>query len=456
VQIRTRLTLQFSILVSAIALVSFIIIFYLATDFAKDDFYRRLREKAITSAILLTKVEQVDSALLQVIDRAKRDNFYRETVHIFNSDDKEIYFSGDTVNFPITPEMLDQVRKSGDQQFELKGFRLNGILFKNGKESFVSMVGAIDIHGMRRLSYLKTVMIVAFFVLIAVVSVAGWEYSGRALKPLLRIMSEVESISPQNLDQRLKPGKYQDELGKLILIFNQLLDRISKAFELQKMFVSNVSHELKNPLTNITSQLEVTLLKKRSQEEYQQTIESVLEDIKGLNLLSNSLLELARLTRESSDSFTMTRLRLDEILWEARDFVQGIDHSFRVEMNMRDMPEDDSMLYMMGNQYLLKTAFQNLIENACKFSPDKVAKVSLSSVNGKLIVKVTDHGPGIDKKDLNHVFEPFFRTDATSKVKGYGIGLSLCNRIIAVHKGKIVIDSLPGKGTTVKVELRVS
>jgi signal transduction histidine kinase len=400
-------------------------------------------------------VEQVDSALLQVIDRAKRDNLYRESVRIYDQDDKEIYFSGDTTNFFITPEILKTARQKKEHQFNFKDYKIDAVLFKDRSHDYVVLVGAIDIHGANRLEDLQTLLLVSFLVLTAIVSLSGWIYAGRALKPLKRIMNDVQKISPQSLDQRLKEGQHQDEMGKLIQIFNELLDRIAKAFLLQKMFVSNVSHELKNPLTNITSQLEVTLFKERTNEEYRETIESVLEDIHGLNQLSNSLLELARLTREN-DSFTMTRLRLDEILWETRDFLASIDPTYRIDISIKDMPEDESKLYVEGNPYLLKTAFQNIIENACKFSEDKSSQVNLSIIDEELIVNITDKGPGIEKKDIAHVFEPFFRTDATSKIKGYGIGLSLSQRIISIHKGRIEIESTPGKGTMVRVSLKIA
>jgi signal transduction histidine kinase len=452
VQIRTRLTLQFSILVSSIVLITFLSIYLLTVEFSVRDFNRRLREKAITSAVLLIKVQEIDTLLLQVIDRAKRDNLYRENVRVFNDENKQIYFSGDTTRLDITPEILQTIRNLSEYQFMLRGFRMNGVLFKDEDKDYVVVAGAIDIHGARRIAYLRNLLIASFFILTAIVSIAGWVYSGRALKPLQRIMNEVQSISPKNLDQRLKESNNQDEMGKLILIFNELLDRIAKAFQLQKMFVSNVSHELKNPLTNITSQLEVTLLKDRTKEEYRETIKSVLEDIHSLNQLSNSLLELARLTREE-DSFTMTHVRLDEIIWEARDFVYSIDPAYRIDVTIPNLPEEESQLYVEGNPYLLKTAFQNIIENACKFSPDRRAVVSLSLHNGELIVQVIDNGPGIGKKDLKHVFEPFFRTDATSKIKGYGIGLSLSQRIISIHKGSIELNSELGKGTTVTIKL---
>jgi signal transduction histidine kinase len=450
-QIRTRLTLQFTILVSTIVLMAFMAIYFFTYQFSEREFYRRLKDKAVTSAILLIKVEGVDSALLQVIDRAKRDNLYKETIRIYDHENKEIYFSGDTTKF-LDLESFNNVRKYGEQRIEKSGFDVMGVLFRDKGFDYVVVAAAVDINGTARLKDLQTLLTIAYLILTAVVFISGWIYSGRALRPIKRIMAEVKSISPQNLDQRLKESLYEDEMGKLILIFNELLGRIAKAFQLQKMFVSNVSHELKNPLTNITSQLEVTLLKERSKEEYKQTIESVLEDIRGLNQLSNSLLELARLNREQ-DSFTMNRVRLDEIIWEVRDFISTIDPTYRVEVGIHEMPEDENKLTVLGNPYLLKIAFQNIVENACKFAPNKQAKITLTSINAELVVEVSDQGPGIEQKDLNNVFEPFFRTDATSKVKGYGIGLPLSHRILSIHKGRIDLVSSPGHGTLVRVSL---
>src|SRR5690606_28984676 len=96
----------------------------------------------------------------------------------------------------------------------------------------------------------------------------------------------------------LKVPNQNDEIGRLSITFNNLLDRIENAFRLQKTFVANVSHELKNPLTKISSQLEVSLLKERSVSDYQNTISSVLDDIRELSQLSNSLLELAKVSEE--------------------------------------------------------------------------------------------------------------------------------------------------------------
>lgn len=452
-QIRTRLTLQFTILVSTIVLFSFLAIYFFTQQFTDQDFSRRLRERAITSAILLIKVDQVDTTLLKIIDRAKRDNLYRESIRVYDQMGKEIYMSGDTARISISQSLFQQVQAEGETQLHYKEFTVAGIPFTDRGKEYVIIALAEDVIGYNRLIDLRRLLSALFIILMAIVSFSGWIYAGRALRPIQRIMNDVQNISPQDLSKRLEASPHPDEMGKLITIFNGLLSRIENAFQLQKLFVSNVSHELKNPLTNITSQLEVTLLNERSKEEYQETIASVLEDIKSLNHLSNSLLDLARLNR-SSDSFTMSRFRLDEILWETRENVKAIDPSYQIELLFEQMPDDESKLYVNGNPYLLKIAFQNLIENACKFAPDGRAVVTLRCENHEFQIHVTDNGPGIEKKDLENVFQPFFRTDATSKVKGYGVGLPLTQRIISIHKGRITIDSEPGAGTKIKVILK--
>jgi len=455
VQIRTRLTLQFTILVSTIVLLSFFAIYFFTKQFTEQDFSRRLREKSITAAILLIKVEQVDTILLKVIDRAKRDNLYRESIRVYDELGKEIYFSGDTVKLGINQQLFQEVKTEGEKKLKYKEYTVAGIPFKDRGKEYVIIASAEDVTGFNRLVDLQRILVAFFIVSVVMVSISGWIYAGRALRPIKSIIENVQNISPQNLSQRLEESPHLDEIGKLIFIFNGLLARIENAFQLQKMFVSNVSHELKNPLTNITSQLEVTLLNERSKEEYRETIESVLDDIKGLNHLSNSLLDMARLTRES-DSFTMSKVRLDEVLWDTRETINAIDPQYKVEVEILEMPEDENRLYVNGNPYLLKTAFQNIIENACKFSSDGRARVALTCKKDDLIVQISDRGPGIEEKDIENVFQPFFRTDATSKVKGYGVGLSLTQRIISIHKGKITMESKPGFGTTVNVVLQTA
>jgi methyl-accepting chemotaxis protein len=234
VQIRTRLTLQFTVLVSTIVLLSFFAIYFFTFQFTEQDFARRLREKAITAAILLIKVDQVDTTLLKIIDRAKRDNLYRESIRVFDEAGKEIYFSGDTVKLGIYDSLFLAVKSEGEKKIVHNEYTVTGIPFKDNGQEYVIIASAEDVNGYNRLIDLRRLLTAHFIILIVLVSISGWIYAGRALQPIKRIISDVQNISPQNLAQRLKESPHPDEMGKLINIFNGLLARIENAFQLQK------------------------------------------------------------------------------------------------------------------------------------------------------------------------------------------------------------------------------
>ena len=448
-QIRSRLTLQFALLVSGILLVAFITVYFFSKKNSEDEFYRRLKEKATTSAILLLKIEQVDSSLLKTIDLSKHDVLFRENISIFDGQGKEIYTNNDTIRFD-TPVSLLQKIKNNEQRFSQREFDIVGIPFKDKDHLYIVLAGAIDVQGQARLISLKRILVLLFFAMIAIVAVAGWIYAGRALKPIKKIIVDVQNISTVDLSQRLQSLDKPDEIGNLVAIFNSLLGRIENSFTLQKTFLTNVSHELKNPLTKITSQLEVTLLKDRASDEYREIIQSVLDDIKELNHLSNSLLDLASLDQNNM-SLATSSVRIDEVLWEVRESIQSLNAAYKVDIHTVIMPDNEEDLYLKANLYLLKTALQNLIENSCKFADDKTATVSLLCSKNELEIRIFDNGPGIAKQELQNIFQPFYRTDSTSKIKGHGIGLSLCQKIIAIHKGTIEVDSTVGQGTQMTV-----
>ncbi len=450
-QIRTRLTLRFTALVGAIVLVSFLVIYYLAQQFIQQDFYERLHDKAVTSAILLIKTEEIDSALLKVIDRAKRDILDQQFVIIYDPEGSLLYNSADSILFEMSPSFLTRVKVNSQVEFMANGYEMVGFEFRDKHQEYIVVGGAVDDKGRRLLTNLRNLLISLFVVLVMIVCYSGWIFSGRALQPIKKVITDVQSLSPNQLNLRLTELDQQDEIGKLIAIINEQLARIEAAFQSQKMFIANVSHELNNPLTKVTSQLEVTLLKLRSAEEYKVTIESVLEDIRELNQLSSSLLELARVSQNES-AFVRQRIRLDEILWEIREGILTLDNQYRVDIDI-DMPEDESKLCVMGNAYLMKVAIRNVIENACKFSENHQAKISLYRQSGDLMISVTDDGIGMKETDIQHIFQPFYRSNVSSKIKGHGIGLSLSHRIVAIHQGAIKVDSAEESGTQVIITL---
>jgi signal transduction histidine kinase len=448
-QIRTRLTIQFSLLVSGILLVTFLAIYYFTYNNVTEDFYDRLRSKAKSTAELLLKVPQVNTEVLRALEGSNRDLIYNENILIFDEKNRLIYTNTNAVtkSIHVSNYWLDEIRKSGEIRYTDGDYKVVGLYYKYPFNRAVVMLGAQDLYGQANLSNLNTLLTVLFLIVTAIVGLAGWIFAKRALRPISKVMNAVEGILPQKLDTRLDIPNQKDEIGRLSTTFNKLLDRIETAFQMQKIFVANVSHELKNPLTKIRSQLEVSMLKERSTAEYQITIQSVLEDIQELAQLSNTLLELAKVSEDQRDLMTET-VRVDDLIWDCRQSLGQANPGYNIQVNLDELPDDDSWLEIAGNSTLLKTAFLNLIDNACKFSEDQSVKITLNASAKKLTLRFSDKGKGIPVQDQSLIFQPFYRGDNTANVKGYGIGLSLVDRIMKLHNGNVSIQTNQPKGTT--------
>ena len=439
-QIRSRLTYQFTYLVSAILFVSYFIIYVFSQQNYKDKFYSRLRQKANTAAELLVNVNQVDSKLFRIINRANRDILYKENIMAYDTCNERIYRSNDTINFHINVDRVKEVFKKKEVRFEVDDLEVLGTVFVTPEGQIVVFAGAEDQYSAENAKDLKNILIALFLLFVFIVVISGWFFAGRAIKPISEVIKQVDQLSPKRLEQRLNTADSEDEIGKMVTTINRLLERIENAFKLQKTFIANVSHELKNPLTKISSQLEVSLLNERKIEDYKQTIASVLEDTQDLAAITESLLELNKISiSDYQASFSI--LRIDEIMWESRSLTQKLNAAYKVMIDTQFMPDNEELLQIKGDEKLILTALKNLIENGCKFSTNKQTYVSLQIVDESIEIKIKNEGKGIPEADIPYIFQPFFRAENTAASKGYGIGLSLVERIVNLHLGYISVES---------------
>ncbi|MEA5460099.1 HAMP domain-containing sensor histidine kinase [Arcicella sp. LKC2W] len=437
-QIRAKLTLQFTLLVSVIVLAIFVVIYWLRHNYIEEEFYKRLTQKATTSAELLVSVKEVNAKLLKKIEKANNDVLYRENLIIYDYKNLKVYSRNDTSRFKISPEMLNQIRKQHFARFKQGEFKIVGMLYTDRFNRVVTVAGAVDVSGKKDLQNLLGIMIWLFLCVFLLVTFVGYYFSVRALSPISEVIQQVQTIYPQNVNQRLTIQNPKDEIGRLTATFNELLERISEVFRLQNLFVSNVSHEMKNPLMKIGSQIDVALLKSRSPEEYLATLQSVRQDIREMGQLSNTLLELAKVS-DLNHKLMYDEVRLDETIWEAGDLLLQAEQNYQVQVDFADELEEDTQLVVKGNAQLLKTAFVNLMENGCKFSENHLVKVSLHFLKDHIEVQFTNHGK-MEKPEIDLIFEPFYRSQNTASIKGYGVGLSLVNRIVKLHGGNIKVQ----------------
>jgi signal transduction histidine kinase len=184
-------------------------------------------------------------------------------------------------------------------------------------------------------------------------------------------------------------------------------------------------------------------------------MESVLQDVHHMNRLVQTLLKFATASGNAG-GLNIDLVRVDEILMRLPAEMQKLDKSYSVSLSFDDLPEEEEKLLVFGNEELLFSAIKNIVSNGCKYSTDHHTSVSLAIKPRHLIVKVEDKGIGMEEKELENIFQPFYRIPDTSNIKGFGLGLSLANRIIKLHKGSIDVQSQPNKGTLFTISLPVA
>jgi signal transduction histidine kinase len=446
-QIRTKLTWQFIMIVAIILLMASMAIYFFSTGHRKEDFYDRLRSKASNTAMLLIEFEEVNLDLLKKIEADNPVNLPKEKIVIYDYRNQVIYSTDDNNTFQISIDLLDEIRLKEQVRLRQDEYELLGFLFTGKYDRFAVIIGAVDIFGWRKMENLRNILMIVISISLILLLISGWFYAGKALSPISKVVSQVDEISVASLNKRLDEGNQKDEISRLAGTFNKMLDRLETAFKSQKQFINNASHELRTPLTAITGQLEVLLMSERPAEEYKKVIKSVLEDMRSLNNISNRLLLLAQASSKLTD-LNVTPCRIDEIIWQCRDYLIKRHGNYQIDVVLDESIDDESKLTLSGDENLLKTVVINMMENGCKYSADQKVLVNLTSEPESLVISFSDQGIGIPKEDIDHIFEPFRRGHNALGIKGHGIGLSLAERIVLLHQGKITIESELNKGTT--------
>jgi signal transduction histidine kinase len=378
-------------------------------------------------------------------------------VIVYDNNNKEVYRFRDEGATLERPEnsVLQYARDNGEYVYT-KGHRdVIAIKYRAGDHEYVSVAAAYDKEGLDKMGELRFVLVVSFISGTLITLLSGLIFSSRLVVPIKKITSEVKEISSQNLSRRIILNDTKDELHELSSTFNELLTRLQQSFEIQRRFIANASHELSTPLTSISSQLEISLQNSRNAEEYKTVLLSVYDDVKNLNRLTRSLLELAKASG-TSDGMELSLVRIDEILMKLPVELRKTNEQFKVELHFDTFPEDEDKLLVFGNGDLLESAIKNITLNACKYSGDHTAIVGLNFSENELKIVVSDLGSGIKEEEQTLVFQPFFRSKSETNSEGFGLGLSLASRIIKLHKGDIQLTNNQPQGSIFTISLPIA
>jgi heavy metal sensor kinase len=259
-----------------------------------------------------------------------------------------------------------------------------------------------------------------------------------------------QQISEDDLNTRVPVRHRHNEIDRLAITFNQMLDRIQILVAGIRQMNDNIAHDLRSPITRIRGLAEVTLTSASGQDEYRQMAASTVEECDRLLDMINTMLTISR-TEAGVSPVERIPVDLAAVVGEACELFQPLAEEKSVELKMRISGRAE----LAGDQRMMQRMVANLIDNAIKYTPaGGRILVELASNSAKQFrLTVQDTGIGISAEDQPRVFERFFRSDQARTRGGAGLGLSLAQAIVRVHGGRIAVQSELHKGSTFTIEL---
>jgi two-component system OmpR family sensor kinase len=283
-------------------------------------------------------------------------------------------------------------------------------------------------------------------VVLVLAALSGLLLARRALRPVAETANAVKRISDRNLHERLPEPGTNDEIDNLIKLFNELLARLDRAFDLQRRFTSDASHEISTPLTVLKGNTEVALLQPQTLPEYEMILRSNLEEIERLSKLISNLLLLAR-TDAGERQITRDVVSLNEQVSAVCSRLEPLAKERRVKLETSLA----APAFIEGDPVALQQIVLNLVSNALRYTPagGHVSVNARSVSDGKARVEVIDTGVGIPRDDLPHIFDRFYRAKnvRANEPAGSGLGLAICQTLAEAHGGRIEVHSEVGKGS---------
>ncbi len=280
-------------------------------------------------------------------------------------------------------------------------------------------------------------------------------FLGRYLSPLKKLSKHMDSMDKQNLSESVELSSHAIEISSLIDSFNHMMKKIRKSFEMQRAFSSYVAHELKTPLAILQTKMEVFYKKEYKKEEVDKLLDMISIQVNKLNNIISRILELAHIERIELREDVPIDILLEDLLvdFEEAALREGIKLEFDALVSS-DNVENNQKFNVIGNYTLLYQAFFNLVDNAIKYSyKDTSVKVIVESNKDNICIKIFDEGMGINEKDKEYIFEPFFRGEDFEKLKkdGIGIGLSFSKKVFEHHGATMTVKENMPNGTIMEI-----
>jgi heavy metal sensor kinase len=408
---------------------------------------------------VLSKEPKETYFLMRFEDEVMARKYYPFFFQILDKEGKELYVSREfrEIGYVAKDRVLTNARNGKETRQEIhcsrrrETFRIISTpVYKDGKLSEIIQLGTHLYFARQNLSHFRNNILAVLPIILVLGTLGGWILARRSLSPIGYIASKAQSITSQNLSERLTPRGTDDEMDDLIRTINEMISRLEGSFKRMAEFTADASHELKTPICALRGEAEVLLLRERKAEEYQEGLAHFIEQFDHLNQMINDLILLSK--------FDTTQLELKTAPLRLDLLIEDLCHLFQVLAEQKNIALEIGTLEdvtVMADKVRLQQLFTNLIDNAIKYTPKGSIHVTVEKNESAALVKIKDSGIGIPKEEQEKIFKRFYRMDKSRsrETGGVGLGLSIAEWIVHAHQGRIEVNSELNQGSTFTVYL---
>lgn len=449
--IRKRVTLYYSIVLVWITLLVFSVFLMTASrqvNTVSKDTVMKAVQSSFENVDYENEVLEIDNDF---------DSYHKGVILLVYSEDGQLIKGSAPGGFPAyTPLSTATYQEIEDGRETWLVYDLFNS-YENGQGIWVRGIYDMD-STLRTLNAVKGFMYIVLPIMLLCAILAGRRITRKAFEPVAEITRAADSINNgMDLSKRLPQGEAKDELYSLTETLNRMIERLENAFQAEKEFSSDVSHELKTPISVILTECEYTLEENRTNDEYRESIETIQQQCRRTMSLIQQLLQLSRTinTDRIIDKEQINFSLLCESISEELSFMAE-------EKGVRLLTSIEKDIEIFADETLMMRLIINLITNGIKYrreDEDSFVRLTLTSGESEILIKAEDNGIGISKEDCSHIFNRFYKVDKSrteSSAGGdtsFGLGLSMVKWIAEAHQGKASVKSTVGKGSVFTVSL---